>query len=177
MPFVLFELISALSQTGRDTAERLYNARGWVAHHNSDLWAYTSPVGMGRADPAWAFWPMASAWLPLHLWEHVRFGADDDFGAFDGVSIIRSASEFYLDWLIALPDGTLETAPSTSPEIDSSALTEPRRLGMASTADLSLIALLFDALDDLAVGLDLTQDAVVHEVEKVRKRVPACTPS
>ena len=170
----LFEFISALSQTGRDTAERLYNARGWVAHHNSDLWAYTSPVGMGRADPAWAFWPMASAWLPLHLWEHVRFGADDDFARSTAFPIIRSASEFYLDWLIALPDGTLGTAPSTSPEnhfvtTDGTA----SALGVSSTGDLSLIALLFDALDDLAVRLDLTQDAVVHEVEEVRKRIPA----
>jgi len=51
----LFDLISALRKTGSDTAKRLYGARGWVAHHNSDLWAYTSPVGMGSADPAWAF--------------------------------------------------------------------------------------------------------------------------
>ena len=46
-------------------------------------------------------------------------------------------------------------------------------MGVSSTGDLSLIALLFDALDDLAVRLDLTQDAVVHEVEEVRKRIPA----
>jgi len=168
----LFDLISALRKTGSDTAKRLYGARGWVAHHNSDLWAYTSPVGMGSADPAWAFWPLASAWLCLHVWEHIRFGADEDFARSTAFPIIRSASEFYLDWLFELPDGTLGTAPSTSPENHFvTADGVPSALGTSSTADLTLIRLLFDALEDLAVRFDLSADAVVQEVRSIRGRL------
>ncbi|WP_287930332.1 glycoside hydrolase N-terminal domain-containing protein [Arthrobacter sp.] len=173
----LFDLISALRKAGSGTAQRLYGARGWVAHHNSDLWAYTSPVGMGSADPAWAFWPLASAWLCLHVWEHIRFGADDGFARATAFPIIRSASEFYLDWLIELPGGTLGTAPSTSPENHfMTAGGVPSALGVSSTADLTLIRLLFDALDDLAVRLDLSADAVVQEARGIRDRLPVPGP-
>ena len=45
------------------TARDLYGARGWVAHHNTDAWAFTAPVGRGRADPSWSFWPLGGVWL------------------------------------------------------------------------------------------------------------------
>lgn len=75
----LFDLIDGLTVTGGATAARLYGAPGWVAHHNTDPWAYSQPVGDGWHDPRWAFWPLAGAWLVRHLWEHLLFGADDAF--------------------------------------------------------------------------------------------------
>ena len=57
--------------TARETAQVNYGARGWVAHHNADLWRQTAPVGNWRqGDPIWANWPMGGAWLCQHLWEH-----------------------------------------------------------------------------------------------------------
>ena len=40
----LFSMVGDLSQTGATTARTLYGARGWVAHHNTDLWRVAGPV-------------------------------------------------------------------------------------------------------------------------------------
>ena len=39
----LFDLIEELREPGRRTARAHYGARGWVAHHNTDLWRATPP--------------------------------------------------------------------------------------------------------------------------------------
>ena len=39
--------IQRMARNGRSTAEHYYGMRGWAVHHNSDLWAQTSPVGEG----------------------------------------------------------------------------------------------------------------------------------
>lgn len=44
----LFDLIKELSVTGKVTAAQYYNMKGWVAHHNTDIWALSNPVGDGR---------------------------------------------------------------------------------------------------------------------------------
>ncbi|MCZ7639923.1 MAG: hypothetical protein M5U12_30080 [Verrucomicrobia bacterium] len=66
----LFELIESLRAPGRRTAQVHYGARGWVAHHITDVWGFTVP-GDG---PQWGLWPMGAAWLCQHLWEHYAFG-------------------------------------------------------------------------------------------------------
>ena len=74
-PFIDF--IERVAVNGHRTAQVNYNARGWVAHHNSDVWAQSAPVGdYGKGDPVWANWHGGSAWLSQHLWEHYAFGGD-----------------------------------------------------------------------------------------------------
>ena len=68
----LFDLIEELREPGRRTAKAHYGARGFVAHHNTDLWRATTPVDGAR----WGLWPMGAAWLSPHLWEHYAFGGD-----------------------------------------------------------------------------------------------------
>jgi alpha-L-fucosidase 2 len=71
MHLPLFDLIKNISITGRRTAKEFYNMDGWVAHHNSDIWATSNPVGnKGDGDPKWANWPQGGNWLCRHLWEH-----------------------------------------------------------------------------------------------------------
>lgn len=113
----LLRFIEALSIGGaQDTARRLA-ASGWAAHHNSDAWAYSSPVGAGHGDPSWAFWPMAGPWLVRHLWEHELFGgADPDFLRATAWPVIRGAAHFAAGWMHERRDGSWETSPSTSPE-------------------------------------------------------------
>ncbi|MFZ4894853.1 glycosyl hydrolase family 95 catalytic domain-containing protein [Plantibacter sp. Mn2098] len=170
-PYV--DLMRAMSIAGRETAQRLYDAPGWVAHHNTDAWAYTSPVGIGRANPSWAFWPLAPAWLVQTLWEHVRFGADESFARDEAWPVIRSAAEFALAWLIILPDGTLGTSPSTSPE---NQFQTPdggtSSVGVSSAMDLTLIGSLFDSLSSLAELLDIDGDPVVAEARAARPNIP-----
>jgi alpha-L-fucosidase 2 len=112
----LMDLTTDLSEAGRATAQAYYGCRGWVAHHNVDLWRSTWPVGDGSFPPVWANWPMGGAWLCQHLWEHYQFGGDREFLASTAYPVMRGAAEFLLDFLVEDPTGCLTTCPSTSPE-------------------------------------------------------------
>lgn len=168
----LLDLISALSRTGRESARQLYAARGWVAHHNTDIWAYSRPVGFGRADPRWAFWPFAGPWLVRHLHEHLAFGArsvsDPEAFARDVVwPITRSAAEFLLDWLIDMGDGTLGTAPSTSPENTYLTPDGAVAASRSSTLDLSLARELLGSLLSLAGRLGYEDEVTARARETI----------
>ena len=96
----LFDYIDALATRGAETAQRIYGAPGWVAHHQSDIWGYSQPMGLRFHEIKWAFWPMAGVWLVDHLAEHVAFGADDAFARDRAWPAILGASEFVLHWLV-----------------------------------------------------------------------------
>jgi hypothetical protein len=97
----LFDLIDALAANGRRTALVNYGARGWVSHHNTDIWAETAPVGnFGKGDLKWANWPMSAAWLSTHLFEHYAFGGDKAFLRERAWPVMKAAAEFGLDWLV-----------------------------------------------------------------------------
>ncbi|OBZ15798.1 hypothetical protein [Bacillus sp. FJAT-26390] len=70
----LLDFIGKLAVTGKQTASDYYGARGWVAHHNTDIWGHTTPAGgNGAGDASWAMWPMGGVWLAQHLWKHYAF--------------------------------------------------------------------------------------------------------
>jgi alpha-L-fucosidase 2 len=169
----LFDLIDALVRTGTVTASRLYGSPGWAVHHNTDVWAYSQPVGLGSHDPKWAFWPLAGAWLVRHLWEHVLHGADDTFARDRAYGPIRSAAEFFLSWLVEQPDGSLGTSPSTSPENQFRARDGViGSVARSSAFDLVVIGDLFDMLVSLAARLRIDGDPVVGAAERARTRIP-----
>jgi alpha-L-fucosidase 2 len=115
-PFVDF--IERVAVNGHRTARVNYNARGWVAHHNSDIWAQSAPVGdYGKGDPVWANWHGGSAWLSQHLWEHYAFGGDARYLRERAYPVMKAACEFYLDFLVPNEKGFLVTSPSASPEL------------------------------------------------------------
>ncbi len=111
----LIAWIQQLSKSGAITAKDYYGMKGWVAHHNSDPWCMTNPVGdFGNGDPQWANWYMSAGWLSQHLWEHYLFTLDRDYLA-QVYPVMRDAAIFCSDWLVE-KDGNLITSPSTSPE-------------------------------------------------------------
>jgi alpha-L-fucosidase 2 len=169
----LFDLIEGLVKTGTRTASRLYGSPGWVAHHNTDVWAYSQPVGLGSHDPKWAFWPLAGAWLVRHLWERILHGADDSFARDRAYGPIRSAAEFFLSWLVEQPDGSLGTSPSTSPENqfrDGNGVVGS--VARSSAFDLVVIADLFDMLIALSRLLGREDDPVAVAAAHARTRIP-----
>jgi alpha-L-fucosidase 2 len=107
----LFDLVEELRESGRRTARAHYGARGFVAHHNTDLWRVTTPVDGAR----WGLWPLGAAWLSTHLFEHYAFGGDVDFLR-RAYPVMREAAEFVLDFLVEDARGRLVTTPSHSPE-------------------------------------------------------------
>jgi len=108
----LVAMVKDLAVTGAVTARTNYGARGWVAHHNTDLWRATGPI-----DGAfWGMWPTGGAWLCKHLWDHYDYGRDRAY-LVDVYPLMKGAAQFFLDTLVADPSGKyLVTSPSISPE-------------------------------------------------------------
>lgn len=168
----LLSFIESLVPHGQKTAGVNYGAQGWVAHHNSDLWRQTAPVGnYGGGNPMWANWCMSSAWLSQHMWEHYAFTGDRDFLKTRAWPVMRGAAEFMLDWLIDDGHGHLVTAPSTSPE---NAFVTPdgkkASVSMASTMDMSIIWDLFTNCLDAARILDIDREFAA-KIEAARARL------
>jgi alpha-L-fucosidase 2 len=107
----LLDVIRTLVEPGSRTAKLHYGARGWVVHHLTDIWGFTTP-----ADGVWGVWPMGSGWLAQHLWEHYRYGGDREYLKERGYPAMKEAARFYLDFLVEDPQGRLVTNPSHSPE-------------------------------------------------------------
>jgi len=163
----LLDFVGHLAEAGRRTAKERYGCGGWTAHHNVDAWCWTNPVA---GDPRWSNWPMSGAWLVRHLWDHYAFSGDLEFLE-RAWPILRGAAEFCLDWLVELPDGSLGTSPSTSPENSYLADGEPASVTMSSTMDLALISDLFQRCELTAEALDLS-DPLVEQFAAARKRIP-----
>jgi len=170
----LIELIRELAANGRKTAQVNYGAGGWVAHHNTDIWRQSAPVGdWGQGDSTWALWPMAGPWLCHHLWEHYEFSGDKEFLRNTAYPLIKGAAEFCLDFLIEDGKGHLVTAPSTSPENRFLAPDgQESAVSMATTMDMSLIRDLF------AHGIEASAELGVDPEfrERLRKSVERLLP-
>lgn len=167
-PFLAF--ISEIAVTGHRMAEVNYGAHGWVAHHNSDIWRQSAPVGnYGSGSPTWANWYMGSGWLSHHLWEHYAFSGDRKYLKEQAWPVMKSAAEFALDWLIKDPaTGNWVTAPSTSPETP---FVKPdgthASVTKASTMDMAIIWDLFTNCIEAAHTLGTEPDFTAR-LEKVR---------
>lgn len=108
----LIQMIKDLSESGMETAKIMYNSRGWVAHHNTDIWRITGVVDFANAG----MWPMGGAWLSQHLWEKYLYSGDKNYLR-SVYPIMKSAAQFYEDFLIEEPTHQwLVISPSMSPE-------------------------------------------------------------
>ncbi|MFO1450858.1 MAG: glycoside hydrolase family 95 protein [Opitutaceae bacterium] len=146
----LFDLISDLVVSGARTARSLYRSRGWVLHHNTDLWRGTAPIN--NID---GLWPTGGAWLCHHLWEHYLFTGDRAFLAERAYPAMRDASLFFVDSLIQEPThGWLVTSPSFSPEQGT--------LCIGPTMDTQLIRWLWQATVEAARQLGRDADLVTE---------------
>jgi alpha-L-fucosidase 2 len=168
----LLRMIGELAVTGRETARVNYGCRGWVAHHNSDLWRQSAPVGnYGDGNPVWAMWPMGGAWLCQHLWERYAFGGDLAYLRETAYPLMREAARFCLDWLVEDTAGRLVTAPSTSPENMFTAPDGQRlAVSIASAMDMAIIWDLFTHCIEAATLLDV-DGAFRDELEAARRRL------
>ena len=152
----LFDLLDRLAAQGSQVAEQLYGARGWMAHHNTDMWGWALPVGMGHGNPSWALWMMGGAWLSQHLWDHYEFTRDAGFLRERAWPLLSGCAEFLLDWLVDDGTGFLDTLPSTSPENLFLADGTPRSLTRSAAMDMALIRATFERTLKTAriLGLD-----------------------
>ncbi|UQB68898.1 glycosyl hydrolase family 95 catalytic domain-containing protein [Epilithonimonas zeae] len=108
----LIRMVKDLNESGKETAKTMYKSRGWVAHHNTDIWRITGVVDFANAG----MWPMGGAWLSQHLWEKYLYNGDKNYLQ-SIYPILKSAAQFYEDFLIEEPTHHwLVVSPSMSPE-------------------------------------------------------------
>lgn len=163
----LLALVERVARTGSATARELYGARGWVAHHNTDLWGWSLPVGMGHGAPSWAIWMMGGVWLTHNLWDAYVVVGDLALLRSRIWPVMRGAVEFCLDWLVSGPDGTLRISPSTSPENSFIAPDgAPTAIGLTAASDLSLVHGLFERALTAISALGVDDDPLAAEIDR-----------
>jgi alpha-L-fucosidase 2 len=154
----LFDMIDDLVISGGRTAKEQYGCRGWVVHHNTDLWRGTAPIN--NID---GVWPTGGAWLGYHLWEHYLFTGDRKFLA-RAYPDLKQASLFFVDYLVKDPKtGWLVSSPSFSPEEGT--------LCYGPTMDNQLIRALMNCTIEAANILDIDKKFAT-ELAGVRDRLP-----
>ncbi|MFZ9857831.1 MAG: glycoside hydrolase family 95 protein [Roseiflexaceae bacterium] len=166
----LTQLIRNLQVDGQRVAQS-YGARGWTAHHNTDIWA---PANAVKGKAVWFLWPFAASWLSLHLYEEVLFTQNDDFARHTALPIMRDAAEFIIDWLQPQPDGTLQSSPSTSPEnlfVAPDGL--PCAISIGSESDISMARALFVATLDLAAQIGISGESWCDDIRQTLAKLPA----
>ena len=161
----LVSLVEDLAQTGARTAKVHYGARGWVTHHNTDLWRACAPVD----GPQWGLWPTGGAWLCMTLWDHYDFGRDAGYLA-RLYPLLKGAAEFFLDALVEEPRrGWLVTCPSLSPENVHAAGTS---LCAGPTMDEQIVRDLLSRCAEAAVTLGVDPDFRKRLLETASKLAP-----
>jgi alpha-L-fucosidase 2 len=165
----MIDFVEGLARSGAVTAQQLYGARGWVAHHTSDAWHFTAPTG----STVWGLWPMGGAWASRHLWEHYQYTLDQDFLAERAWPILLGAAQFYLDYLVEDPSsGQLVSGPSSSPENRfRTSDGQVADTSMGTAMDHQIIWDLFTNLLDAAKILGKQDEALVAEVRSARERL------
>ena len=163
-PFI--ELIDALRENGRKTAQEVYGAKGFVFAHRTTAWLFTAPVkGLD-------IWPIGAAGCCQHLWEHYLFTQDKVYLANKGYPVMKEAAEFLLDWLSPDPvTGKLVSGPSISPE-NSFTIGDGKmaQLDMGPAMDQQIAAELFNNCLTAAALLGIS-DTFTEKVKRAREKL------
>jgi alpha-L-fucosidase 2 len=155
----LFEATKELAAFGALTAKEHYSARGWVLHHNFDLWRGTAPINASNHG----IWQTGGAWIAQHLWEHYLFGGDREFLRNTAYPLMKGAALFFVDSMVKDPKtGWLITGPGNSPEQGG--------LVMGPAMDHQIVRGLFGAV--IAASQILDTDAGLRaQLADLRKRI------
>jgi alpha-L-fucosidase 2 len=158
----LIRMVQQVARTnGRTVARRTYNAEGWVAHHNVDLWRRAAPTDGAR----WGQFQTGGAWLTQHLWWRYQFNQDKAYLA-RIYPTLKGASRFFVDTLVEHPEfGWLVTCPSNSPE---NRHVKGTTLCAGPTADMQIIRDLFTWT--IKAARILEKDAAFRRTLKTKRR-------
>ena len=136
-----FEFMNGLRERGAITAKETYGCRGVVAHHTTDIWKYTDPIG----KTGYGMWPLGFAWCSDHFWEHYDYTGDKQFLQEKAYPVLKDAALFFVDFLVENPNtGLLVSGPSMSPENRFSKNGERAAVCMGPAMDHQIIRELFN---------------------------------
>jgi len=152
----LFNMIKELAVTGQETARTMYGSKGWVTHHNTDLWRATGPVD----NPYYGMWPTGGAWLSQHLWQHYLYTGNTDFLK-TIFPVLKGAADFFMDYLIEHPNyGWMVVSPSNSPE--NKPANRETTIAAGCTMDNQIV---FDVLSNALYANRIIQGDKTYEVQ------------
>jgi alpha-L-fucosidase 2 len=155
----LFGMIEDCVESGGKTAKAHYGARGWVLHHNTDLWRGTAPINNSNHGT----WVTGGAWLCQHMWEHYLYTGDKDFLAKRAYPAMKEAALFFTDYLVKDPKtGWLVSGPSNSPEQGG--------MVMGPTMDHQIIRTLFGNVIEASKILNVDSE-FASKLEQMRKQI------
>ena len=155
----LFRALEDIAESGASTAREHYGARGWVLHHNFDLWRGAAPINHSNHG----IWPTGGAWLCQNLWQRYLYGGGEIFLRETAYPLLKGAAQFFADTLVETPDGgLLITGPSNSPENGG--------LVMGPTMDRQIVRNLFGNTIAAAAILGIDADFAA-ELESLRRRI------
>jgi alpha-L-fucosidase 2 len=161
----LIQMIKELSQSGKQTAKLMYGAKGWVAHHNTDIWRMSGPID----GSFWGMWPMGGAWLCQHLFEKYEYNGDKEYLK-SVYEVMKSAVEFYLSFLVKYPGHNwLVVCPSVSPENSPSCHPESS-IAAGTTMDNQLLFDLFTKTIKAAKILN-TDNEFINKINDALKKL------
>lgn len=163
----LFAMLKDLSVTGQQSARSMYGARGWMLHHNTDIWRITGQVD----PPRYGLWPMGGAWLSQHLWDHYQFTGDQQFLR-EYYPVLKGAAAYCVDALQQEPTHQWRVmAPSVSPENTYSLQGKPIAIVAGTTMDNQLVFDLFSKTIRAAELLG-TDRAFADTLRTLRAQLP-----
>jgi len=163
----LIRMVRELAETGKKTALEMYGARGWVLHHNTDIWRINGPV-----DGAyWGMWPMGGAWLSQHLFEKYAYSGDEEYLK-SIYPVIKGAALFFVDFLTEEPQNKwLVVSPSISPENDPVGH-NGSSISAGTTMDNQLVFDIFSITVKAAEILKTDKELVAQIKEKLKRLPP-----
>lgn len=164
-PFV--QMAKELAVTGAETAKTMYNASGWVLHHNTDIWRVTAPVDSAASG----MWPTGGAWVCQDLWERYLYTGDKKYLA-EIYPIMKGAADFFLDFMVIDPNTKyLVVVPSSSPENTHAGGTGKATIASGTTMDNQLVFDLFTHVME-ASALVSPDAAYVKKVSDALAKMP-----
>ena len=162
----MIQMVRELSEAGQETAQTMYGAKGWVTHHNTDVWRITGPVD----GSYWGIWLMGGVWLSQHLYDKYEYSGDKEYLR-SVYGILKGAVAFCLDYMVEDPEkGWMVVVPSNSPE-NSPAIHYQSSISAGTTMDNQLVFDLFTKTIQAAKILDM-DEPLVPEMERVLSLLP-----
>jgi alpha-L-fucosidase 2 len=168
MPY--FEFVKDLQERGEVTAQNIYGCRGVVAHHTTDIWKYTDPIG----NTGYGMWPLGFAWCSDHFWEHYEFTGDKEFLRSEAYPVLKNAALFFVDFLVENPKtGLLVSGPSMSPENKFLDNGQRAAVCMGPAMDHQIIRELFTNCIKSAEILEVDREFAQTLKEKLKQLTPS----
>ena len=161
----MVEYVKSLVPRGKYTAQQYYckpdggNVRGWVTHHENNIWGNTAPA---KKDTPHHF-PAGAIWMCQDIWEYYQFNLDKDFleAYYD---VMLQAALFWVDNLWTDErDGTLVANPSHSPEHG--------EFSLGCSTSQAMIAEMFDMMIKASKVLGKDKEPEIAEIETAMNKL------